>query len=1301
MSTTSAAARDEVRASERTKQRSSRRARARSHPPPASPRPQSSAEDVIRPRQASGLLQGERQASGRLQGERQVSGLLQGEREEELRWRINQLEKDKLELSSKYNQEVSGYEAQLARLRALLERGEAHRQTLEYEVAVARRDADVQKTFAEEKLGELRKHNQQLKTLSAELSQRVSDLERALEITRQARDEDQQGHQAELHERDRLLFSCNADNDLLHAEKSRLEALLQEQNDTLQELKRKMERVLKERVKEKEELRVKESELKQSSDREKRTRKECESSMQRIKALEEKMESERAAHLESKFKSEVIQQRLRDLEAALCVEKSSQTETVSSLELLRQRFGEVEKAYAHERDRAEDTHRRLLQLEQDHRSAETELIGRLNKEQARCSELIGQLDQERATCAEVIGRLEQEKAESAKLSLKVQEQERAHIENQRTLSLVQQKMERVEDTHQGLMKEMEQLLQHYHHLGAPLSYSAGEGQKLSPTALMEILKTTLHHYHTELKDLVKVVEALNKENKDKENTIAEQRRDIQECETRRVCLGEEVERLRLRCADAAAAADRGQTELRNITQLWEEEREQHTHTRAQIHTLTQEHQRDQQEKLAFLHSLYQQLVAGCVLVAPPQSMLGGFSWAELSAILQEHVEVLTSDLSSANQRVSALESVCEGKAAALVSVCEQLRQREETWIQQRKELDTHHTHTTNELHSMVQELRRQVDVSEERVRVLERARCGLEEEVTRLQELLGVCRRDDASLLAACALLAGCVCGLLQRVCVLASQKALLRERACAGESLEREAGALLRALGDPGVEGHAEERGARRGGAWRFRRCAIVILAALRLRALPRESHTLFRVSGPGETPGVLVREVRLREGSRRGEEEEEEWVRVRNMLRSSELAVIVHSCMQGVQQELDRTDHSSAVLSAAQNSVSKLLQRLLSEPDPGCWRRYKSLGSLARRLGQGLQRLRTTHCSPPSQYPRESMVSSLQQHFLAFTQRLHSAEVERRELRLELSRLKRSAAHTRHRHKDNTHTTCVPVDQFQSVCAELSSALQREQQAQALLHQQATQLRELGLTMELHTGEQLEKDRTLAQAVQSLSEAKAELQRKEQSLRVLGKRLSQSQREKQQLQQSIDSAENALRTAARSKDSLGCYVKLVERHLTELKDRISLSPSLSSGEDLTLNVPTAPTGAGGTETAACQTLIRSFMELYQLLCSKVASLEREISSYQSHITALKEELHDVCVRENQSYVPVMGPDDPVLPLFGAEVDGGAPLSSAAGVPQKDVPENTHPLQNKNKFQTLPGKKSKARKICSKPSRP
>ncbi|KAL7863895.1 hypothetical protein AOLI_G00153150 [Acnodon oligacanthus] len=1274
MSIRPAATREDVHVRDRTKHRKSRQSKTalRASPPQlANQSTQSSLGEMSRLREVAGQLRSEGSSS---------------EREEELRWKINQLEKDKLELTSKYNQEVSGYEAQLARLRALLERGEANRQTLEYEVAVARRDAAVQKSSSEDRIANLHKHNQQLKNLSAELSQRVSDMERALDITRQAREEDQQGLQAELHERDRLLISTNAENDLLQAEKRRLEVLLQEQNDTLKELKDKMDRVQKERERDAEELRLKTSELKLSADREERMRTEVESAMQRMKALEENVESERAAHLESKFNSEIIQLRLRDLEAALSVEKSSQAEAVSNLELLRQKFGEVEKAYTRERDRAKDTHHKLQQLEKEYLGTKTELTGQLDKEKAMSAELIGQLEQERA--------------ESVKLSLRLQEQERVQTENQHTLSLVQKKLVGVEEAHEALLKEMEQLLQHYHQLGAPQNNNTGEGDEQSSFALMDILRRTLQHYHTELKDLLKVVDTLKKDSKEKEIIITEQKRRIQECEGQCGCLGEEVERLRMSVTEAAAAAERAQTELHNVTQRWEEERERHTHTRTQIHTLTQEHERDQQEKLAFLHSLYQQLVAGCVLVSLPQSMLGSFSWVELSAVLQEHVDALTCDLSSANQKISGLESVCEGKAAALASVCEQLKQREESWIRQRKELDTHHTQLTNELQTRVQDLRRKLDQAEESIRVLQRGRSDLEQEVTRLQDLLSVCRRDDASLLAACVMLAGCVCELYGRVAVLARQKAMLWDRICDGAALEHEVGSLLRALSEPEVKGQAKVRG----GVWAFRRCVIAVLAALRLQALQRNSRRLFRVSySSGESPGICVWEVRLREGLLRREreeevEKEEKSVRVMKMLRSSELAVLIHSCMQGVQQELDKTELSSGVLNAAQSSFSKLLERLLSEADPGCWARCGNVGMLARRLGHGLQRLHTAHHIPPRRYTSKCMVSSLQQHFLVFTHRLHSAEVERRELRLELSRLKRSTAHTRNKPKDNTHTTCVPVDQFQSVCAELSSALQREQEVQALLHEQATQLQELGLTMELHTGDQMEKDRTLAQAVQSLSEAKAELKRKEQSLKLLGKRLSQSQQEKQQLQQSINSAENALRMAAKNKDSLASYVKSVESSLKELKDRIILSRSSTSREDFTLLLPhtlldvSGPEwSAGGPEIAACQTLVRRFLEVYQLACSKLASLEREISSYQSHITALKAELQDACLRENQIYVPVMGSDDHALPLFEAEVDSGTPPLSDAGVPLKDVPGNLRPLQS------VPLKKSKAVKKGSK----
>uniref|UniRef100_A0AAR2K9C2 Uncharacterized protein n=1 Tax=Pygocentrus nattereri TaxID=42514 RepID=A0AAR2K9C2_PYGNA len=115
------------------------------------------------------------------------------------------------------------------------------------------------------------------------------------------------------------------------------------------------------------------------------------------------------------------------------------------------------------------------------------------------------------------------------------------------------------------------------------------------------------------------------------------------------------------------------------------------------------------------------------------------------------------------------------------------------------------------------------------------------------------------------------------------------------------------------------------------------------------------------------------------------------------------------------------------------------------------------------------------------------------------------------------------------------------------------------------------------------------------------------------------------------------------RGRDSFASYVKSVESSLKELKDRIILSRSSTSREDFTLHLPhtlvdvSGPEwSTGGPEIAACQTLVRSFLEVYQLACSKLASLEREISSYQSHITALKAELQDACLRENQTYVPV-----------------------------------------------------------------
>ena len=57
-----------------------------------------------------------------------------------------------------------------------------------------------------------------------------------------------------------------------------------------------------------------------------------------MSALEDITEAERAAHLESKFNSEIIQLRVRDLESALELEKSSKAEVIANREQLNHQF---------------------------------------------------------------------------------------------------------------------------------------------------------------------------------------------------------------------------------------------------------------------------------------------------------------------------------------------------------------------------------------------------------------------------------------------------------------------------------------------------------------------------------------------------------------------------------------------------------------------------------------------------------------------------------------------------------------------------------------------------------------------------------------------------------------------------------------------------------------------------------------------------------------------------------------------------------------------------------------------------
>ncbi|KAM3857465.1 coiled-coil domain-containing protein 171 [Diretmus argenteus] len=1136
--------------------------------------------------------------------------------EEMARRRVHQLEKDKLELTSIHNQEVSRLQAQLARLRSDVERGEAQRQTLEYQLVVRRREAERD---AEKR--------ERLTARAAELQQSAADLQKALDITRQAREEDQHALQQEVEERDRLVQSVSSENERLHQ-------LLQEQEEALEVLDRRIVELEKEREKEAEAVKQQANDLKYLMEKDERSRAERELSDQRLKSLESNIEAERAAHLESKFNSEIIQLRIRDLEAAVAVERSGHQEALSSLELIRGQFRELERAYSLEREKTSGTEHTLERLQKEYQQCKSDLDVALETERKATSDLTHRLEENRRQHANTCSLLEQ----------------------------ANQRLSHREEDYMSCMKQIRETLQQH------INSAKHDGNQNHSAVVLELLKTTLSSYQHRLdtttkqvQDLLFASERLDEENQKLRQLISDQQRQTEEAELLSITLKEEVMCLRQESSDRSTQNLSLRAELQTAQLALEREREEREREREErekekeerereVQRITDHYQEESKARLSFLYCLYQRLLAGCVLLDQSQCILGTFSWVELCDVITEQADQLTSDLRKANDKLAHLQSVCERKSVCvrelqrsqecvLSRLEESVRRREEAWNDQ-------HTHTVTQLQDELQLCRSQRDSLQDHVSSLERHRSSLTSDLSRLQGLLTQSRGESASFLSACALLAGALTHTYRRTHTLSAQKTLLSRRLAEREALEEEVRRLASALGG---EEEEEGGGSRRRAVMRWRRSVCVVLAVRRWCVLARRSTVLFRLEqgGGGQAVCVCVDGESATE-SRKGhdapttdkdDDEGRGEVCVR-WLRSKHLSSVILSSMAELQGALAHTGPSPPeVMSAARSGLSRLLKNVLDQSESvSSLSPYRN--TLASRLEQGL------HTQPGL----KALVSTLQQHFLVFSQRLHSAEVERRGLRLEVANLKRAAKGELGRRREDP-CSLVPAERFDSVCVELRQALSREQQAQALVEEQSDELHTLKLRLHTHTADETHTQHTLSLTAQSLSQARQEVSRKERSLRILGKHLSGVQRERRELEDRLRQAEEDLREATRCKESVVNYMKAAESSCKEVRDSLIQSRHSLSAQLRPLHLPRVhleQSGAerimGGSELAVCQRLLSTFSELYQATSSRIGWLEQEVSAHHSHVTALRGELQDACLRDNLAFVPISVPRSAAL---------------------------------------------------------
>nr|XP_025137279.1 coiled-coil domain-containing protein 171 isoform X10 [Bubalus bubalis] len=1089
----------------------------------------------------------------------------------DLRKKLHRAKKEKLEITTKHNAELASYESQIAKLRSEVEKGEALRQSLEYDLAVARKEAGLGRRAAEERLAEAHRIQEKLCAQNVELQGKANEIEKAFQISQQKWKEECRRYEHDLEERDNIIQNCHQEYDLLTKEKSRLEETLQEALEKHQEEKNEMESHIRE------------------------------TALEELRLQAEQWEAER-----------------RELQFIV-----------------------------QEQDNAvQNMHKKVEKLEAEH---------------MECSDLL--------------------RRQTSELEFSTQREERLRKEFE-----AKKHQAFLVETCENNVKELESILDSFSVSGQWTSGIHKDKDKPpSFSVVLETLRRTLTDYQNKLEEASNELSNMNnaKEKASNELDSTKQKieshtKNIKDLQDKLADVSKELSHLRTKCADREALINTLKVELQNVLHCWEKEKARAAQSESELQKLSQAFHKDAEEKLTFLHTLYQHLIAGSVLIKQPEGMLDKFSWSELCAVLQENVDALIVDLNRANEKISHLEYICKNKSDTMKElqqtqedtfnkVAEQIKAQESCWHKQKKELELQYSELLLEVQKRAQKFQEIAEKNMEKLNRIEKSHEQLVFENSHFKNLLSQTKREKTSLLAACALMAGAFYPLYSRSSALSTQRDFLQEQVNTFELLKLEVRTLAQALST--VEEKKQEEAKMKKKTFKglirvFRKGVIAILAANRLKILGQSCVSLFTwMESFREGIGVLVCTGELKDKHKfpKHQKEQLRCLQALSWLTSTDLLVAIISSMAEVQEAISKIDPNSRIcghllIGAAKNSFAKLMDKISLAMDSIPLHNNRSItyvekDSLVQRLARGLHKINTSALKYGLQghVPILKSATSLQKQIFGFTQRLHAAEVERRSLRLEVTELKRNLNEMK-KELDKTQglqmqlnefkqSKLITHEKFESACEELNNALLREQQAQMLLNEQAQQLQELNYRLELHSSEEADKNQTLGEAVKSLSEAKMELRRKDQSLRQLNRHLTQLEQDKRRLEENIHDAESALRMAAKDKECVANHMRTVENMLHKVRDQISLSRTAASRNDFTLQLPRlhletfAMEGLkGGPEVVACQAMIKSFVDVYQLASARIATLEKEMTSHRSHIATLKSELHTACLRENES---------------------------------------------------------------------
>ncbi|EDV26104.1 uncharacterized protein TRIADDRAFT_55866 [Trichoplax adhaerens] len=1134
-----------------------------------------------------------------------------------------------------YNEQVSRLQNQVIKLRATVERGEAVKQQLDYELLKVNKDLNHERRQALERESSLSEINKSLSDQVSKATTKCQELENSMQHLHFRLQEEQKKQQMLIEETDKVLNSLRAERDVIENDNHKLQQTVQDlqlQNENF------LEKLATAEVRysnQNQTLQRQADELKGITSRKESLTANLESAHRKIQNLEENIEAERAAHLESKFNSEVIQLRVRDLEGALETEKAIRNDANENIRGLQKKIKELE----------------ILKDEKDQQLSN--LTDQLRSLLAAKYELfLISIKTEYSSNQETLLREVEEKQNIVQdLSRQLDRHHNNFLSLRDELTKTKRRQKELQEEYGSSTKALEELVLSFSI--PPITSQIRESPTIKPSTALSYLKKEVEKLSTECESYKEMIWSRDHVVEKTKDALLSARNDLK---TAREDLKENqnvINNLRI--------------QLQQLHQNLSHESNLKEKLNDEL-MLTKEHyQKELEDRKQFLHTLNQRFTSN----NPPTAALNS---------TENDVQILEKACQDRDRALQKMHKTHEETLSKLLSshTAKERKQQEE-----KTELDEHYNKMLLDLQNRLKDSQNQIREMGNEFRKLTSNKEERKKENSVLKKHFTELKAMNDALKISCSLLAGVLWPLQNRFADLITQRNVLTQLYAKAEEskyhLKSICDTLQQEMKDSAIIQANNDQNSwdllpnkkRRNMFQLFRVGAIAVLAANRLVHLVRCSHfkfftvpQIFNVGISSVYYGGYFNVPKARFQGIASQSPAKAMlnsVAATAWLTSPSLQMRLIKAASELQHYLTREkpdsyfSQDSELPYIAQSTFSKIIRAIEAEFSSLSTEKTEIEAAFMSKpltfwLGRGFERYqKRTSVENQDIVALSEVIPDLRNKLLELTRRLHSAEIERRSLRIEVTKLQQEYFDNKKMREKTTelqksldelhlkYNESVPEAKFETIYKELQNALRRESEAQNLLKIQSQQMQDLEYQRTKYSQEQVVNEASITAKAKELFKIREDLERKDRSLYEVNQNFIRLENDHKSVLAELTKAEKLVKTSAKEREALLCYLKAVEAALEQSK-QLAQSRNLGDANPYQYMLPKlilpserleAEGFKVGPEMLSCQSVVKAFMEAQQQVLSKVSALESELMPYKTHIGTLKSELTAACQRQ------------------------------------------------------------------------